>query len=107
MNLRISYLSVLNNSDSLLRREKSKMWEADAAAISVVNEPSDLVLFVLQQGLVADTHNPTHVLVCVLVRVEHAWTRIFGVSIMFSHNYRILIFLARLCTPLLFDLLVA
>lgn len=67
------YLSILNNPHGLFRCEKSEMWEADAATISVVHHSSDLVLFIFQQSLVAHAHDTTHVLVCVLVGIEHTW----------------------------------
>lgn len=50
------------------------MREADAGAVSEVDQPANLRLLVLHQRLVADAHHAAHVLVRKLVRVEHTYT---------------------------------
>lgn len=82
---KLTYLSILNDPDGLLRCEQSEMREADPAAVCVVHHASNLVVLIFQQCLVADAHDATHVLVSVLVGVEHTCTGI--VEVYFSGRY--------------------
>uniref|UniRef100_A0A8D8EWH2 (northern house mosquito) hypothetical protein n=1 Tax=Culex pipiens TaxID=7175 RepID=A0A8D8EWH2_CULPI len=65
-------LSVLRDPHRFLDREQRQVLQPDPRPNPGMHHPTDLVLLVVRQCLIADSVNAQHVLVDELVQVEHA-----------------------------------